>query len=275
MSERPPVRELIKEAVRAQGGIVSIDDIRRYILGRWTGVNQNTITAQTTVCTVNHRSRVHFPENSKVRKANDPRYDFLYRVSPGRVEMFDPSRHGDWEIARDADGRLVARRLDLLEGPVEVDNDISNGDANNDSQSLSVAPPQTLAFPLESHLRDFLAQNIAELRIDGGPLTLFMDEAGHDGVEYLTLIGPIDLLTVDAESNFVIFELKLGRGPDQAIGQLLRYMGWVKRELAGDRKVRGAIVARGIDKKLRYAAQIVPDILLFEYDVKFDLRVVN
>lgn len=73
----------------------------------------------------------------------------------------------------------------------------------------------------------------------------------------------------------MVFELKLSRGADRAIGQLLRYMGWIKRNLAGDKKVRGAVVAHSVDEKLRYATAIVPDIYLFEYEVRFELRSVK
>ena len=72
--------------------------------------------------------------------------------------------------------------------------------------------------------------------------------------------------------TFVVFELKLDRGPDAAIGQIARYMGWVKHNLAGERSVRGVIVARTLDEKLRYAASVIPNITLFEYNVSFTLQ---
>jgi hypothetical protein len=44
------------------------------------------------------------------------------------------------------------------------------------------------------------------------------------------------------------------------MGQLLRYMGWVKKTLAGERQVYGVIVAKQMDDKLRYAALPVPNV---------------
>ncbi|MED1949908.1 endonuclease NucS domain-containing protein [Brevibacillus centrosporus] len=61
-------------------------------------------------------------------------------------------------------------------------------------------------------------------------------------------VGRIDILTIDQDDNFVVFELKLNKGMDSAMGQLLRYMGWVKSELAPDKEVLGVIVAGEIDE---------------------------
>ena len=128
---------------------------------------------------------------------------------------------------------------------------------------------------MESHLRDFIAQNIESIRINGKSLKLYTDEFGRDGVEYPTEVGPIDILAVDNDGNFVVFELKLSRGADRALGQILRYMGWIERKLANGKKVMGVIVAKHVDKKLKYAASITPTITLFEYELNFDIKEVR
>ena len=51
--------------------------------------------------------RIHYPENDKPRIANDARYDFLYMVSSGQVESYEPKLHGVWEIREDSKGNLV------------------------------------------------------------------------------------------------------------------------------------------------------------------------
>lgn len=127
-------------------------------------------------------------------------------------------------------------------------------------------------FALEAHLRDFLARNLYRVQVKGVKLSLFKDEAGRSGVEYPTAVGPIDLLAVDSVGNFYVFELKVGRGPDKTLGQLARYMGWVKIELARDRTVTGIVVANSIDPKLRYAAAVMPSTLLLEYELDFKIR---
>jgi len=72
-----------------------------------------------------------------------------------------------------------------------------------------------------------------------------------------------------------MFELKLSRGPDRAVGQALRYMGWVKKHLAASKNISGVIVAHEIDEKLRYAVSVAPNVTVFEYKVKFDLNEVS
>jgi len=85
-------------------------------------------------------------------------------------------------------------------------------------------------------------------------------------------VGPIDVLAEDSDGNLVVFELKLSRGPDRAVGQALRYMGWISKHLAAEKRVSGVIVAHEIDEKLKYAISAVENISVFEYKLKFDLQ---
>lgn len=130
-------------------------------------------------------------------------------------------------------------------------------------------------FGLETQLRDFIAGNIAAIEIDGKRLSVYIDPSERDGVEYSTDVGRIDILAIDKSGNFYVFELKQGRSPDQAIGQLARYMGWVKNTVGKGRSVNGVIVAKTITDKLRYAASVVPNVSLYEYEVSFKLTSAN
>lgn len=133
-------------------------------------------------------------------------------------------------------------------------------------------PPAEAAFALEYQLRDFLAQNLSAIQVDGRTLHLYVDPSGRDGIEFPTAVGPIDILARDDSGAFVVFELKRARSPDHAIGQLARYMGWVKQTIGRDQNVRGVIVAKTISDNLRYAVAAVPDVSLFEYEVSFHLK---
>lgn len=74
------------------------------------------------------------------------------------------------------------------------------------------------------------------------------------GRQYDTSVGPIDVLARDRKTQgYVVIELKKGRAADKVFGQLSRYMGWVKKYLAGDAAVAGMIVGTSIDDKLRSA----------------------
>lgn len=127
-------------------------------------------------------------------------------------------------------------------------------------------------FSLEYQLRDFLASNLATIAINGSRLRLYVDPTGREGVEFPSAVGPIDILAVDEKESFFVFELKRANSPDSAIGQLARYMGWVQQTIGKGHGVFGVIVARSISENLRYAASIVPNVHLFEYEVEFHLR---
>lgn len=131
------------------------------------------------------------------------------------------------------------------------------------------------AFGLEKQLRDFLADNIEMININGKKLKLYVDPTGQDGVEYKTAVGFIDVLGIDDQGNFYVFELKRDIGSDKVVGQISRYMGWVKNTIGKGKEVFGVIVAKQIGRKLRYAASIVPQISLYEYKVEFQLNASN
>ncbi|MGD0112957.1 MAG: endonuclease NucS domain-containing protein [Armatimonadota bacterium] len=128
------------------------------------------------------------------------------------------------------------------------------------------------AFALEYQLRDFLAGNLSAILVEGRKLRLYVDPTGRDGVEFQTDVGPVDILAIDETGAFVVFELKRARSPDHAIGQLSRYMGWVKQTIGKGQGVRGVIVAKTISDNLRYAVGVIPDVSLFEYEVSFQLK---
>lgn len=130
-------------------------------------------------------------------------------------------------------------------------------------------------FGLERQLRDFISDNIESLTVNNKRLKLFVDQTGNDGVEYYTAVGFIDVLGIDEAGNFYVFELKRDMGSDKVVGQVARYMGWVKSTIGKNKNVFGVIVAKQISPKLRYAASVVPDVYLYEYQVKFYLNKAN
>jgi RecB family endonuclease NucS len=126
-------------------------------------------------------------------------------------------------------------------------------------------------FAAEAHLRDFLAGNLD--LIEHG-LELFTDDNGNAGVEYVIAIGRIDILAIDSDGNFLVVELKVGKGPDDVCGQIMRYVSWVKRHLAKGKKVRGIIIAKSISDKIRYALADLENIEAHEYNMNISLKAV-
>lgn len=269
MTSNPPVRDMIRRAMEELGGTVSNTQLREEVLRRYPDANPSTINTQINFSTVNMPSRIHSPENLKPRVANDSRYDVLFRVSRGRLQLYDPKRHGVWEIVKGTDGRLhVGISGEPPEPPLGP-----TGDSENDEQSEAFQA--NYQFALERQLRDFIVTNIKSIAIHDSPLSMFVDDRGQLGVEYPTDVGRIDILALDDAGDFVVFELKLGHGLDAAVGQLMRYMGWVKLRMARNHAVSGVIVAQTVDKELRYAAAVIPNISLYEYSMSFSLEPVG
>jgi hypothetical protein len=108
----------------------------------------------------------------------------------------------------------------------------------------------------ERNLEDFV---IAQLdRIEAG-LRL-------EGRQVHTPAGRLDLLCRDQLGNYVVVELKRMRGSDQVIGQILRYMGWVKEKYPSS-NVRGIVIVQHRDAALDYAIRAVPDIQVKEFSL--------
>jgi len=84
----------------------------------------------------------------------------------------------------------------------------------------SIEEERWTSFALEEDLRHFLVRNPEQ--IEPG-LTLYVEENGREGEEYSTDVGFIDILAKDRDGKFVVIELKVSKGSDVAIGQLLRY----------------------------------------------------
>ncbi len=132
-----------------------------------------------------------------------------------------------------------------------------------------------MEFAMEKYLEEFIEINFK--RIDfGAKLDLCQDEE-NTGRQYPTPIGNIDLLAEDREKKeFVVMELKKGRSSDVVVGQILRYMGWVKENLPKDHHkeydVRGIIILREKDERLEYALSMMPKVSLFQYEVYFKIN---
>lgn len=266
--EKKAVWQMVKEAMESIGDSASYAQIKKYIHTHYNDVNDNTITCQIIACTVNHNTRIHYLD--KTPRLCDGKQDFLYTTGRGQIELYRPEKHGIWEIRRNSIGTLEVSKVEETTVLYEEQEKLKNDNVGLDDRN-----EQGYVFPLEAHLRDFLVQNIETIDVDNKKLSLYIDEDGVDGVEYRTGVGNIDILAVDEDGDFVVLELKLSRGNDATLGQILRYMGWIDRNVAQGKKVKGIIVAQSIDEKLRYAVSQVKNVKLFEYKIQFSVQKVG
>ncbi|MEA3463520.1 MAG: endonuclease NucS [Patescibacteria group bacterium] len=134
---------------------------------------------------------------------------------------------------------------------------------------------QNMEFVMERYLEDFIETNFSQ--IFDANIELYQGEE-NSGRQFPTSIGNIDLLAIDNENKeFIIIELKKGKSSDVVVGQILRYMSWVREKLSAVNgySVRGIIVVKEKDEKLEYALKLVPNVRLFLYEVSFELKKVS
>lgn len=134
---------------------------------------------------------------------------------------------------------------------------------------------EEVAFRLERQLEDFLVENWAHTSL-GKNFDIFEDEFDGEtvsGRQFRTDIGVIDVLAISKDrAKLLVVELKRGQTSDDTMGQVLRYMGWVKAELASPgQAVEGVIIGLGHDQKLMYALSAVTGVSLMSYRVNFEL----
>jgi hypothetical protein len=180
-------------------------------------------------------------------------WDLFFKLGPSKYRLYDPANDPPPYYAE------VGTDLAAVEDTVDEDDE-----AGTDTEGLGVSRE----FALESHLRDYLAHNL--FAIEPG-LKLFEEETLR-GVEYPVGGRYIDILATDTNGAFVVIELKVSRGYDRTIGQILRYMGWVHQNIANGKAVRGVIVASEITEDLKLAASRLQDVKLVEYELEFRLK---
>lgn len=129
-----------------------------------------------------------------------------------------------------------------------------------------------LAFAMEKHLEDFLVENWQQTEL-AQTFDIYEEEGEPVGQQYATDAGPIDILAVSKDKKrLLVVELKRGRVSDVVVGQILRYMGYVKEQIAEpDQIVEGVIIALDDDKKLRWALAAVPSVSFYRYQISFKL----
>ena len=127
-------------------------------------------------------------------------------------------------------------------------------------------------FALEKHLEDFLIANWASTDL-GKEFDIYSEDGELVGQQYPSDTGPIDILAISKDkTTLLVVELKRGRATDAVVGQIQRYMGYVKDELCETgQTVKGVIIALEDDLKLRRALSVTQNIEFFRYQVSFKL----
>jgi hypothetical protein len=245
-----PVWQLLKDMVAAlnlsKGQTITKSEINLWFQKNYPRIKKGTISSYLVRMSTNAPGRIY--HNPK------PYDDFFFQVDGSRFRLYDPTTDPP-PINRTGDSSTF---LDGQEADIE--------------DSVASASGAASEFAYESDLKNFLAKHLSVLEPD---LRLY-EEEGMTGVEFPAGGRFIDILAVDRENSFVVIELKVSRGYDRVVGQLLRYMGWVNSNLADPNQgVRGIIVARQITEDLKLACQPIVDVALYEYELSVSVHKIN
>jgi restriction system protein len=183
-------------------------------------------------------------------------------VSVERSAMSDSLRHSAGSIGTVSDVSKHATEIEQLIGGASAPKIISTDATVEDASS----------FALEEHLEEFLISNWERTEL-GRDFDIY-EEDGEKAQQYQTDTGPLDILAISKDKKrLLVVELKKGRASDAVVGQALRYMSYVKDELAEENQtVSAVIIAHEDDPRLRRALSQVPHIEFYRYEVSFKLR---
>lgn len=127
-------------------------------------------------------------------------------------------------------------------------------------------------FALEKHLEDFLVKNWKQTEL-GKLYDIYEEDGELVGQQYPSDTGPLDILAISKDkSTLLVVELKRGRVSDNVVGQIQRYMGYVKEELAEPHQtVKGVIIGLEDDVRIRRALAVTQNIEFYKYKISFKL----
>jgi hypothetical protein len=149
---------------------------------------------------------------------------------------------------------------------------LSVNDAEYILPSAADSIEERSSFMFERHLEDFLISNWTNTKL-GQHYKIYEENGIQVGQQYRTDTGPLDILAISIDTTeFLVVELKRDRASDEVVGQTLRYMGWIKKNLCNENQgVSGCIVALRGDPRLEDALHAVPNISFMRYEVDFRL----
>jgi endonuclease len=243
-----PVRELIKDMIAelapSSDEIFTREDALNWFSNRYPKIKAGTISAHLIRFSVNAPSRLH--HNPRIDE------DRLYQIDSSKFRLFNPETDGL---------------------PLHVSSDLSHIREKEKAVFIEDSvSSETSTFAYEKDLQNFLAKNLSLLE----PGLKLYTEEGITGLEFPVDGRFIDILAIDKDKNLVVVELKVSKGHERVVGQIMRYMAWIEKNLAdASQKVRGVIVAREISEDIKLACMYLPQVKVFEYELSVNLSPVK
>jgi len=227
-------RDMIKDLSIQEGDVIDRDKITSWFKTKYPLIKPGTISAHLLKLSINAPSRIHYNVDSNGRD------DLLFQIDSKKFRLYEQSSDPGPIYSKTNDSE------EILPNKEEAEKENGN------------------EFAYEKDLQNFLSKNLS--LIEPG-LTLYMEEE-ISGIEFPVGNRFIDILAIDSNNNYVVIELKVSRGYDRVVGQILRYMAWIRKNHADeDQKVRGIIIAREISDDLLLACSETKSIELYEYSL--------
>lgn len=250
-----PTRALLKDMLNdlglRPGQVFTTSRAIQWFAERYPKLKSGSIRAHLVQASTNDRSRIHHPATNETD-------DLLFKVASGQFRLYEP-------------GKDPAPIRELIAGDVAREEALADEEEEEEEGGSGEAQPGSSQFLLEKDLQSYLARNLDV--IEPG-LRLYVDESeAITGIEVEAGGRRIDILAIDRNNSLVVIELKVSKGYDRVVGQLLRYVNWVRKELADPgQRVRGIILCRHMSEDLRLACAGIPNVELFEYELSVTVR---
>ena len=223
----------------------------QWFAAHYPNIKRNTVAMHVDGMSTNSQLRKHHPS---VKPGSG--HDLFFKLGPDQFRLWAP----------DSDPTPLYK--ETMERGAPSNADVPPPEVDTEEEPAAQAAGE---FAFERDLRNYLVRNLSVVE----PGLRLYEEEGITGVEFPVGGRFIDILAVDKDGGFVVLELKVSRGYDRVVGQLLRYMAWVEANMETSQPVRGAIVAKEITADLKLACSRVSGVRLIEYEISFKLRAVE
>ena len=232
-------RDMIKDLAIQKGEVIEREKINSWFKTKYPLIKPGTISAHMLKLSTNAPSRIHYSVDPNGKD------DLFFQIDSKRFRLYDQSSDPDPIYFKQKESDIVT--------PGHEESEEENG----------------IEFAYEKDLQNFLAKNLS--LIEPG-LSLYLEEE-ISGIEFPVGNRFIDILAIDCNNNYVVIELKVSRGYDRVVGQILRYMAWIRKNHAEEsQKVRGIIIAREISDDLLLACSEINNVELYEYNLSITLK---
>jgi len=235
-------RDMIKELGIKKGDVIKRDQFFSWFEEKYPKIKDGTISAHLLKMSINAPSRIHYNVHSNGQD------DLLFQIDSQKFRLFDSS----------SDPEPIYKKQDVSE---------ENGKDGSTDEAIELSE-----FAYEKDLQNFLSKNLCKIE----PGLKLYEEEDITGIEFPVGNRYIDILALDNDDNYVVIELKVSRGYDRVVGQLLRYMAWIRKNHSDEGQlVRGIIIAREVSEDLLLACSEISNIDLYEYQLSVSLKKVN